>query len=104
MQWLAQNWMWIFFAIGFLLLMRRGGMGRHGHAHGNRRHDGHDRSDGRAKDPVSGEEVNHESAVNVMYQGRVYYFASRENREKFEASPAQYAASAAAHPHRRHGC
>lgn len=104
MRWLAQNWMLIVFAIGILLLMRRGGMRRHGHAHGDSRHGGHDRVDNQSKDPVSGEKVNPETAVNVMYQGRVYYFASRENREKFEASPAQYAASAADHHHRRHGC
>lgn len=105
MQWLAQNWIWIVFAIGVLLLMRRGGMG-HGHSHGNdgpAQHHG-DSGDRQSKDPVSGEEVNPETAVNVMYQGHVYYFASRENREKFEASPAQYAASATGHHHRRHGC
>ena len=27
MDWLSQNWIWIVVAIGFLLLMRRGGMG-----------------------------------------------------------------------------
>lgn len=108
MQWLAQNWMWIVFAIGILLLMRRGsmgcGMGGHGHAHGDSRHEEQHHVDSRFKDPVSGEKVNPETAVNAMYQGRVYYFTSRENREKFEASPAQYAASAAGHHHRRHGC
>ncbi|MBY0243602.1 MAG: YHS domain-containing protein [Burkholderiaceae bacterium] len=105
MQWLTQNWIWIVFAIGVFLLMRRGGMG-HGRSHGNdgpaQHHE--DSSDSQSKDPVSGERVNPETAVNVMYQGRVYYFASRENREKFEASPAQYAASATGRHHRRHGC
>lgn len=103
MQWLAQNGMWIVFAIGLLLLMRRGGMGRHGHAHGDRRHDGHDRP----KDPVSGEEVNPETAVNAMYQGHVYYFASRTNRDTFEVSPDLYAQAASgrdSHRHHRHGC
>ena len=27
MDWLSQNWIWIVVAIGFVLLMRRGGMG-----------------------------------------------------------------------------
>ena len=108
MQWLAQNWIWIVFAIGILLLMRRGGigcgMGGHGHAHGASRHEEQHHVDTRPKDPVSGEEVNPETAVNAMYQGRVFYFASRENREKFEASPAQYAASGSSRDRHRHGC
>lgn len=108
MEWLALNWIWIVFAVGILLLMRRGGMGRgmggHGHAHGASRHEEQHHVDNRPKDPVSGEEVNPETAVNAMYQGRVFYFASRENREKFEASPAQYAASAPSRHRHRHGC
>lgn len=117
MQWLAQNWIWIVFAIGILLLMRRGGMGcgmgghghghGHDHAHGDSRHDEQYRIEGRPKDPVSGEEVNPETAVNALYQGRVYYFASRENRDTFEASPARYAQAASGRDsrhHHRHGC
>lgn len=39
MQWLSQNWIWIVFAIGIVLLMRRGGLGcgmkgHHHHRHG----------------------------------------------------------------------
>lgn len=108
MQWLAQNWIWIVFAIGVLLLMRRSGM-RHGHSRGNdgptlHHEDSRDRDDSQSKDPVSGERINPETAVNVLYQGRVYYFVSRENRDKFEATPAQYAAAATSRHHRRHGC
>ncbi len=115
MQWLSQNWLWIILAIGIFLLMRRGGM-RHGHSHGNDGHAQQDRErDGphadphtRPKDPVNGEIVNPETALNSMYQGRVDYFASRENRDAFEASPAQYASRAGerdeAHRHHRHGC
>lgn len=119
MQWLSQNWIWIILVIGVILLMRRGGMGRgmgHGHSHGNDGHARQDREsnsprtdpDTRPKDPVNGEIVNPETALNSMYQGRVYYFASRENRDTFEASPAQYASRAGerdeAHRHHRHGC
>lgn len=113
MEWLSQNWIWIVFAIGIVLLMRRGGIGR-GMGHGGHSHHSHgsaDRTndpDNRPRDPVSGERVNPEGAVNSTYQGRTFYFASRENRDKFEASPAQYASSAASqdegHRHHRHGC
>lgn len=111
MQWLTQNWMWIVFAIGILLLMRRGGMGcgmgGHGHAHGDSQHEEQHHVDSRPKDPVSGDEVNPETAVNVLYQGRVYYFTSRENRDTFEASPDRYAQATSgrdSHHHHRHGC
>lgn len=92
-----------------------GGMG-HGRSHGT---DGHAHRqqentdqprnpDSRPKDPVNGEVVNPDTAVNAMYQGRVYYFASRENRDTFEASPAQYAARTGErdeeHRHHRRGC
>ncbi len=113
MEWLAQNWIWIVFAIGIFLLMRHGGIGHgfggHSH-HSHHSHEDYDRTDDmdrRLKDPVSGEPVDPERAINSTYQGRVYYFASRENRDKFEASPAQYASAAGSyqeHHHRRHGC
>lgn len=103
MQWLSQNWIWIVFAAGMFLLMWRGGRG---HAYSGT--DQISDPDNRPKDPTSGERVNPESAVNSMYQGRLYYFASRENREKFETSPAEYASAADGHDdghrHRRHGC
>lgn len=119
MQWLSQNWIWIVFAIGVFLLMRRGGIGcgmGHGRSHGTDGHAHHQQEssdrptnpDSRPKDPVNGEIVNSDTAVNAMYQGRLYYFASRENRDTFEASPAQYAARAGErgeeHRHHRHGC
>lgn len=112
MEWLAQNWIWIVLAVGIFLLMRRGGFGhRMGHG-GHSRHSSNSAdqaadSDSRPKDPVTGDRVNIEGAVNSMYQGRLYYFATRENRDKFEASPAQYASAATSHDehrHRRHGC
>lgn len=119
MQWLSQNWLWIVLIIGIFVLMRRGGMGRgmgHGRSLGNDGHAHQDREsngprtdpDRRPKDPISGKIVDLETALNSMYQGRVYYFASRENRDAFEASPAQYASRAGdrheEHEHHRHGC
>ena len=119
MQWLSQYWIWIVLIIGIFLLMRRGGMGcgmghghkpgNGGHAHQNQGSDGpHADPDVRPTDPVSGEIVNPQTALNSMYQERVYYFASRENRDAFEASPAQHASRTgeldAAHRHHRNGC
>lgn len=113
MQWLSQYWIWIVFAVGILLLMRRGGFG-FGMGHGSHSRSSSDTadqirdSDSRPVDPVNGELVSSALDVNSMYQGRLYHFVSRENRDKFEASPAQYASLArdhdAAHRHHRHGC
>ncbi|WP_295754553.1 YHS domain-containing protein [Undibacterium sp.] len=114
MQWLSQYWIWIVLVIGIILMMHRRGVG-HGHSHGGYGQHHSPESDTLSadpnrgtKDPVSGENVNPETAVNAMYQGRVYYFTSRENRDSFEASPAQYASSAGGrdegHRHHRHGC
>lgn len=66
-----------------------------------------------AVDPVSGETLARSTALTSVYGSKVYYFASRENRERFEAAPAQYAAKAAGEPvaargehsgHRHGGC
>lgn len=128
MDWITQNWtwivfaiavfllvfIWIAFAIGVFLSMRRSSKEhRMGHAHGTRtiqqQEDdaSHIDLDMRPKDPISGEITNPETALNSMYQGRMYYFGSRENRDTFEASPAQYASRAGErleHRHHRHGC
>ena len=65
-------------------------------------------------DPVSGEAVRTDHAVTSLYEGKIYYFASKENRERFEAAPQQHAHTAAGHavassqpqhrPRRRGGC
>lgn len=119
MQWLTQNWLWIVLIIGIFMFMHRAGIRRgvaHGHSHDSDVHalrqpeiaDRHDDANVLPKDPVSGEAVNTETALNTMYQGRVYYFASRENRGAFEASPARYGARVGErdeeHRHHRHGC
>ena len=109
MQWLTQNWIWIVFFIGVLLLLRRGGMacgmGHSGHRSGVPGDE--QKSPNVLKDAVSGEAVNAATALTSVYQEHTYYFASRENRERFEAAPAQYASShdaAGGHGHHRHGC
>lgn len=113
MQWLSENWIWILLAIGIFLFMRHGRPG-HGHSYGGGHHGSHHGSTGhgelerRPKDPVSGENVDPAAAPNTSYRGRVYYFASRANRDAFEADPARYASPGDGHDdgHRRHrhGC
>jgi YHS domain-containing protein len=119
MEWLSQNWLWVLLMIGVVVMMRRGGMGcgfmggrpsRDGRPTSDHEHPPHTEATG-TLDPVSGSPVNPEGAVSSGYQGRLYYFASRENRDLFEQSPQRYAAAGAsadadpqAHRHHRHGC
>jgi YHS domain-containing protein len=46
---------------------------------------------GLAIDPVSRKDVSTTGALTSFYGGRIYYFATPENRQLFEASPQQYA-------------
>lgn len=69
-------------------------------------------------DPVSGRSVSAgPMPISCVYNGRAYYFESRENRDAFERNPAQYIAGSAPsgqsigadephpeHRHRRRGC
>lgn len=101
MQWLTENWIWLVFAIGIFLLMRQGGMGCGMGIHPNHRHhdlDTDDKSDSPV-DPVSGEHVQANQALNTQYHGRTYYFASSANREAFQANPDRYLPR-----HGGHGC
>ena len=43
-----------------------------------------------ATDPVSYSQVRTDSAWNTYWNGRWYYFESRENQRKFESSPTSY--------------
>lgn len=141
MQGLSQNWTWILIvvAIAAMFFLRRGrhGHGGHGHGglgdiggfghggHGHRsRHDYEDRDGGQTPslpppeaviDPVSGAAVVTSSAMSSVYQGMVYYFASKENRDRFEAAPQDFAGkvrgvpvaggdSRERHHHRHGGC
>lgn len=95
MTWLGQNWIYILLVIGVLFMMRRCGMGCGSgvgrHHHGG---DGGGVSQPESEsniDPVSGQAVDPQTAVTSVYQGRIYYFATRENRDRFEASPEQFA-------------
>ena len=100
MDWLTQNWIYLLLLVGVILFMRFGGMGcgfggRHAHpAPGPKQQDAEDApiESSPPTDPVSRRTVDPTTAVATMYQGRAYYFESRENRDRFEASPAQFAA------------
>jgi YHS domain-containing protein len=103
---LGESWIWIVLAIGivwFFMRGARGGMlgalGGHGGYQGA--HDGRPQPAVPAEtvaDAVSGEAVRTAQALSSVYQGSVYYFASKENRERFEAAPQEYAQKAAGHP------
>lgn len=115
MEWLTQNWIWLLLLVGFVFLMRRGGMGcgMGGGSHHHGGHDTHDESGNRPEstgvqttiDPVSGQPVDRLAAITTVYRGRTYYFATRENRESFLAAPERYLGHEEhEHRHRRHGC
>lgn len=128
MDWLSQNWVWVVLAVAAAYYFFRGGLGGHGrglggllggsghgglggHGHGghggDRGHGGHGEQTERpaaanapeaAIDPVGGEAVRTAQALTSVYQGKIYYFASKENRDRFEAAPQEYAMKAAGHP------
>jgi YHS domain-containing protein len=142
MNWLVQNWYWAVLAVGligyWLLWSGRRRADAWGHAPhrmlAGSTHLDYDglssgaeprgqagyrtsRADlpGAAFDPVGGMAVKISDAVTSVYQGRTFYFASRENRDRFEQGPERYvraggslAASAQqtapAHQHHRHAC
>lgn len=142
MQNITQNGIWILIAVAILVFffLRRGrhghggfeggGFGRGGHGQGgfgDGDHGHHDSEDGERMletrsvlpeaviDPVSGNAVRTAGAITLVYQGKAYYFASKENRDRFEAAPQDFAAKAQGvavggsdseeRPHHRHhGC
>lgn len=70
------------FWAGILFLMMRFGCGAHVMGHGR------------------GKTVSTETAKPSVHDGHVYYFCSRDCRERFEAAPEQYlAGDDAKHPH-----
>lgn len=117
MEWLQQNWINLLVLAGVILFLRFSGMGcgvacRRGLLqHRPDRQGDTDTPVGSAStmDPVSRHTVDPISAVATVYQGRAYYFESRENRDRFEAAPDQYVREpidgdkAAGHDHRG-GC
>ncbi|MDX8477932.1 YHS domain-containing protein [Mesorhizobium sp. VK24D] len=131
MNFWSQNWLWILIGLGVVFFVFRGGHGfghmRHSGYGGHHGHDGHGDGDGwnqdrrpgavsqtvgAAVDPVSGAAVRTGSALTSLYQGRVYYFASKDNRDRFEAAPNEFAGKASGielggppeRPRRRGGC
>lgn len=81
-----------------LFLMMRFGCGAHvmGHRHGRSKEDPH-ATEGlkwippaEDVDPVCGKTVRTERAKPSVHDGHVFYFCSRDCRERFEAAPEQY--------------
>ena len=115
MDWLTQNWIYLLLLAGVIVFMRFGGMGcgmagRRAHPEhkpGAQPGPGHRVESAPATDPISRRPVDPKSAVATMHQGRAYYFESRENRDRFEASPEKYAEPAsgrqAEQGHQGHG-
>lgn len=118
MNWLTQNWVLVLFAVAIAWFFFRGRLGSHSGRHGGLlggmghggsgasygNHGGHtdsraaDNAPEAAVDPVGGEAVRSAQALTSVYQGKIYYFASKENRDRFEAAPQEYARNAAGHP------
>ncbi|MGK2870950.1 MAG: YHS domain-containing protein [Alphaproteobacteria bacterium] len=102
----------IYFALwaGLIFLMMRFGCGAHIMGHGHGRHGAQNtrgpRSAGQLRwvppetdiDPVCGKTVRTGNAKPSVHDGTVYYFCSRECRERFEAAPHLYAGQKADHP------
>lgn len=121
MAWLSQNWTWLAVAaaIGFYAFRGRlggrtgargsgsGGMlGHMGHGNGESREgpgearvgDGLRSAPEAAVDPVGGEAVRTASTLTSVYQETIYYFASKDNRDRFEAAPQDFAQKAVGYP------
>ena len=97
MNWLAQNWLWIVLGVVVLAVLKRGTRyRRQGMSYpGNDTAEIPEQAE-MAVDPVTHRPIPTAGAVTCLYQGQVYYFESAENRQRFEASPAQYAREAPA--------
>ena len=124
MVWVSQNWIWVALGVGIALYLFRGRLGGHaggqgggfGGVLGGMGHEGHagggghvgpgEQPDGSttsnapeaAVDPVGGEAVRTAAALTCLYQEKIYYFASKENRDRFEAAPQEFAQKAAGYP------
>jgi YHS domain-containing protein len=89
------------FWAGLVFLMMRFGCGSHVMGHGHHGSSGAQEPEsghGDARwvppekdvDPVCGKTVRPDQAKPSVYDGMVYYFCSRECRERFEAAPELY--------------
>ena len=103
----------IYFAIwaGLFFLMMRFGCGAHvmGGNHGKHSEKGRGARPGDAAslrwippitdtDPVCGKTVRTETSKSAVHDGSVFYFCSRDCRERFEAAPGSYLAAPARPP------
>lgn len=95
MNWLAQNWLWIVFGVFVLAVFNRGTRFRRRALSrpDSGRQEIIEQADA-AIDPVTHKAISTAGAATSVYQGRIYYFESAESRQRFEASPAQYAREA----------
>lgn len=103
----------IYFLIwgALIFFMMRFGCGAHvmGHGHGHGQHGGHGNETAPDPkqprwvppetdvDPVCGKTVHTDKAKSAVQDGTVYYFCSRECRERFEAAPQLYVGPKAEH-------
>lgn len=79
-------------AFGFCMM----GKGMGGQQSGGNSAAGQGMGPGAAIDPVTRRVLSDDAAASAVYQGRVYYFESRENRDAFESDPGMYLAEAPA--------
>lgn len=92
MAWLTENWRYVLLLFVVVALMSwRGGIVSD--LMGMRRHKPSGSGKGARIDPVSGEPVSGDGVAVASYQGRLYYFNSPENRDRFEATPARFVPS-----------
>lgn len=102
MDWLSQNWSWIALAVGGMFLVTRMGgslgggccgMGRsmnQNQGSGDSSPPARGTGPGTAFDPVSRSALPAGAVISTVYEGRAYYFESRENRDTFECNPEKY--------------
>lgn len=86
----------LFWALLFFFMIRFG-CGAHMMGHHHHRNHSHSSDDDRlhaspeARDPVCGRMVQTSTAKSSLFDGSAYYFCSHACRDKFEASPFDFA-------------
>lgn len=93
-----QTVLYLLFWAGLFFVMMRFGCGAHimGHGHHGSHGDENQPADrlrepAMATDPVCGMTVATPGAKSSIYRGKAYYFCSADCRDKFEATPQQFA-------------
>ena len=87
--------LWFAIWAALIFLMMRFGCGAHVMGHGHGQHDMRWTAPATDIDPVCRKTVNTDTAKSAVYAGRVYYFCSNEDRDRFEAAPQRYIGSGA---------